>query len=159
MIFEAIKAGVAKVLGKADVEVGDFDLTGKKVVITFDKATVSRSEGTAGDGFDDYLQTIGLSTKATIAAAISFGGFQGENIEKFLIEAMELARLEKVNGESAIDGMRDIKAAMANVQKVIQTLPATRRTKTMVSVDAATVEVFNADGKPVSPSPVAIEAA
>jgi hypothetical protein len=59
---------------------------------------------------------------------------------------MELARLEKVNGESAIDGMRDIKEAMANVQKIIQTLPATRRTKTMVSVDAATVEVFDMNG-------------
>jgi hypothetical protein len=145
-IFEALKAGVAKVLGKADVEVGDFDLSGQKVVITFDKATVTRSEGTAGEGLDDYLATVGLSTKATIAAAISFGGFQGENIEKFLIKAMEFARLEKINGESAIEGSRDIKAAMANVQKVIQTLPATRRTKTMVSIEGASVEVFDRNG-------------
>ena len=145
-IFEALKAGVAKVLGKEDVEVGDFDLSGQKVVITFDKAAVSRSEGTAGNGLDDYLQTVGLSTKATIAAAISFGGFQGENVEKFLIKAMELSRAEKINGEAAIEGARDIKAAMKNVQNVIQTLPATRRTKTMVSIEGATVEVFDKNG-------------
>jgi hypothetical protein len=59
---------------------------------------------------------------------------------------MEFARLEKINGESAIEGSRDIKAAMKNVQKVIQTLPATRRTKTMVSVEGATVEVFDRNG-------------
>jgi len=145
-IFEALKAGVNKVLGKADVEVGDFDLSGQKVVITFNKATVSRSEGTAGNGLDDYLQTVGLSTKATIAAAISFGGFQGENVEKFLIKAMELSRAEKINGEAAIEGARDIKSAMKNVQNVIQTLPATRRTKTMVSIEGATVEVFDKNG-------------
>jgi hypothetical protein len=35
---------------------------------------------------------------------------------------------------------------MANVQKVIQTLPATRRTKTMVSIEGASVEVFDRNG-------------
>ena len=138
---EAIKAAVTKAIGKADVPAGTHDLSGTRVIVDIESGSVTRGQGTAGDGFDHYVKTIGISTKAALAAAISFAGIQGDNIEAFLKEAYRLSVEEKKSGSDAIESMRDIDAAMDRVESFAQTMTGQRRTATRVKLNEVSVTV------------------
>jgi hypothetical protein len=89
-----------------------------------------------------------------LATAISFGGFQGENIRKFLIEAYKLSKEQKVNGRQSItdifadkDKSDTFDAALEEVSKLTETLEGNRKTKTMIDIGNATIEVFDSNGE------------
>ena len=136
---EAIKAAVVKAIGKGDVPVGTHDLSGTRVIVDIESGSVTRGQGTAGDGFDTYVKTIGISTKAALAAAISFAGIQGDNIEAFLKEAYRMSVEENKSGSGAIESMRNIEDAMQRVETYAQTMTGTRRTATRVSLGDVSV--------------------
>ena len=154
-MIQNILAAVKKLVGKSEVEAGtDESLNGTRIVITFDDASVKRGIGTNGDGTDEYRQTIALSPIACLATAISFGGFQGENIRKFLIEAYKLSKEQKVNGRQSItnifadkDKSDTFDAALEEVSKLTETLEGNRKTKTMIDIGNATIEVFDSNGE------------
>jgi hypothetical protein len=159
-MLENIYAAVKKLVGKSQVEAGtDESLNGTKIVITLDNANVKRGLGTNGDGTDEYKQTIALSPIACLATAIQYSGIQGDNIRNFLIEAYRLSREQQINGRKAVADLFDDKdksdkfeAALAEVAKLTDTLDGNRKTKTMVDIGNATVEVYNRNGELVEQS-------
>ena len=154
-MLQNILAAVKKLVGKSEVEAGtDARINGHKIVITFDDASVKRGAGTNGDGTDEYRQTIALSPIACLATAIQYSVSQGYNIRKFLIEAYRLSKEQKVNGRQSItdifadkDKSDKFDAALEEVSKLTETLDGNRKTKTMIDIGSATIEVFDSNGE------------
>ena len=138
LIRKALGKAITKLSGDA-VPVGTHKLKEVTATVKITDLEINRPEGTAGEGQDFYKKTVSLSPKAVLAAAISFAGIQGENIEKFISQAMELSRLEEVSGASAIEGMRDVTEAMERVESITEKLVSTRNTRTTVKCGVVSI--------------------
>lgn len=104
--------------------------------------------GTVKKGEDhEYTPTVDIPLLSTMALLLEKSGFQRERSKELLIEAMQEALAENVEGNEVVaERVRDIEAAMVHVRQVTEALPKKNRsgiTNVNVEIIDATPIVVN----------------
>jgi hypothetical protein len=134
MLPEEISLALVKAIGEHKLTVAGVYPVKTTLTVELD-ATVTKGKS------ENYIPTVDIPLKATLAIVLKKAGFQRENAQRIIIEAMQEAlTLDK----SAIESMEElslINQADEHVQKITAALPTkTRAGKTTIKVHSFKIE-------------------